>query len=285
VGQGRQIADGDHFHVAAKNVAGISALIHKNGVRGWFETFGLADIEKGRAMEKDEPISMHCPEWAEPKVKEGGAVVPAKAAIFENHLKHPTMKYGLGGIVNGAGSYGWGGADGTQFVVDRSKRTFTLFMVQTQHYKAPTYPAFLALANEACGLTAPAAPMTGTPGKPGAGGMSGPFQQRDTNGDGKLYWNTGEHGAKTNHWLHLTFTGLSDAELIGAKVELTAEGRKQHRWIHTNHSYKSGGALDAHFGLGKATSAEVKVTLLNGRTQTFPSIAADRSHPLNLTIP
>ena len=372
-------------HVAAKNVAGISALIHKDGVRGWFETFGMADIEKGRATEKDaifrlmsmtkpvialaaltlydegkftldEPISKHCPEWAEPKVKEGGAVVPVKAAItprmlmshssglgygggqaaaamayqamikpsatlkdfseavakeplmfqpgtsynygmgldilgrylealtgqpldvilkerlfgplkipdtdfhvpaakvgrlcqiygqpspgvlvpgndlanvttkptlclgghglfgtisdyerlclmilnrgeldgvrvlkpetmdliFENHLKHPTMKYGLGGIVNGAGSYGWGGADGTQFVVDRSKRTYTLFMVQTQHYKAPTYPAFLALANEACGLTAPGA-MTGTPG--GTGSMSSPFKQRDTNGDGKL---------------------------------------------------------------------------------------------------
>jgi CubicO group peptidase (beta-lactamase class C family) len=106
--------------------------------------------------------------------------------IFENHLKHPTMKYGLGGIVNGAGSYGWGGADGTQFVVDRSKRTFTLFMVQTQHYKAPTYPAFLALANEACGLPAPAMPTTGTPGKPAAGGAGGPFQQRDTNKDGKL---------------------------------------------------------------------------------------------------
>jgi len=375
-------------HVAAKNVAGISALIHKDGVRGWFETFGMADIEKGRAMEKDaifrlmsmtkpvialaaltlydegkftldEPISKHCPEWAEPKVKEGGAVFPAKTAItprmlmshssglgygggqaaaamayqamtkpgatlkdfseavakeplmfqpgtsynygmgldilgrylealtgqpldvilkerlfgplkmpdtdfhvpaakvgrlcqiygqpspgvlvpgtdlanvstkptlflgghglfgtigdyerlclmilnrgeldgvrvlkpetvdliFENHLKHPTMKYGLGGIVNGAGSYGWGGADGTQFVVDRSKRTFTLFMVQTQHYKAPTYPAFLALANEACGLPAPAMAMTGTPGKPGAGAAGGPFQQRDTNKDGKL---------------------------------------------------------------------------------------------------
>lgn len=40
-------------HVAAKNVAGISAIIHKDGVRGWFETFGMADIEKGRAMEKD----------------------------------------------------------------------------------------------------------------------------------------------------------------------------------------------------------------------------------------
>jgi hypothetical protein len=98
--------------------------------------------------------------------------------------------------------------------------------------------------------------------------------------ESKVYWNTGEHGGKANHWLHLTFTGLSDAELIGAKVELTAEGKKQHRWIHSNHSYKSGGALDAHFGLGKATTAEVKVTLLNGKTKTFASLPADKEHSL-----
>ena len=347
-------------HVAARNVAGISAIIHKDGVRGWGETFGMADIEKGRTMEQDaifrlmsmtkpvialaaltlydegrftldDPIAKHCPEWAEPTVKDGNAVVAARAAItprmlmshssglgygggqaaaamayqamtkpgatlkefseavareplmfqpgtsysygmgldilgrylealtgqpldvvlrarlfgplkmpdtdfhvpakkvgrlcqiygqptpgvlvpgtdlasvstkptlflgghglfgtigdyerlcrmilgrgeldgvrvlepetvdllFENQLRHPTMKYGLGGIVNGAGSYGWGGADGTQFVVDRNRRTITLFMVQTQHYKAPTYPAFLALANEACGLPATLVP-------------------------------------------------------------------------------------------------------------------------------
>jgi hypothetical protein len=35
-------------------------------------------------------------------------------------------------------------------------------------------------------FAAPAMPMTGTPGKPGAGGAGGPFQQRDTNHDGKL---------------------------------------------------------------------------------------------------
>lgn len=346
-------------HVTAKNVAGIAAIINKDGARGYFETFGMADIEKGRAMKEDaifrlmsmtkpvialaaltlydegrfsldDPIAKHCPEWAVPRVKEGGGLVPAKAAItprmlmshssglgygggqeaakmayqamtkpgatledfsravaaeplmfqpgagysygmgldilgrylealtgqpldvilqerlfgplqmpdtdfhvpaakvgrlcqiygqpspgvlmpgtdrasvttkptlclgghglfgtigdyerlcqmilnrgvlddvrvlkpetvdliFQNHVEHPTMKYGLGGIVNGAGSYGWGGADGTQFVVDRSKRTCTLFMVQTQHYKAPTYPAFLTLANEACGFVTPRA--------------------------------------------------------------------------------------------------------------------------------
>jgi CubicO group peptidase (beta-lactamase class C family) len=142
--------------------------------------------------------------------------------IFENHLKHPTMKYGLGGIVNGAGSYGWGGADGTQFVVDRSKRTFTLFMVQTQHYKAPTYPAFLALANEACGLTAPGA-MTATPGGTSTvGGMSSPYagllKQRDLNGDGKL--GSDEVPAALLQRLDSNQDGFVKVE------ELTALGRK-----------------------------------------------------------
>ena len=106
--------------------------------------------------------------------------------VFENHLRHPTMKYGLGGIVNGAGSYGWGGADGTQFVIDRRNNFFTLFMVQTQHYRAPTYPAFLALANEAAGVARPGAGMAGggTRGTPNATGSA--IKKYDKNHDGKL---------------------------------------------------------------------------------------------------
>jgi CubicO group peptidase (beta-lactamase class C family) len=375
-------------HVAAKNVAGISAIIHKDGERGYFETFGMADIEKGRGMGQDtifrlmsmtkpvialaaltihddgrfsldDPIGKHCPEWTHPNVRESGAVVAAKAAItprmlmshssglgygggqaaaamayqamtkpgttlkefseavakeplmfqpgtsfsygmgldilgryleaitgqpldvilkerlfgplrmpdtdfhvpaekvgrlcqiygqpspgvlvpgtdratvtnkptlclgghglfgtigdyerlcrmilgrgeldgvrvlqpetvdliFENHLEHPTMKYGLGGIVNGAGSYGWGGADGTQFVIDRRNASLTLFMVQTEHYKAPTYSVFLALANEAGGLAASGA-VAVTQGTPAVvAGEAGIIGQRDMNRDGKL---------------------------------------------------------------------------------------------------
>jgi hypothetical protein len=103
--------------------------------------------------------------------------------------------------------------------------------------------------------------------------------------ESKVYWNTGEHGAKNNHWLRLTFTGLKDAELIGARVEVLADGKNQYRWIHSNHTYKSGGALDAHFGLGKATYADVKVTLLNGKTQTFTEIASNRTHTLTWRRP
>jgi len=373
-------------HVAAKNVAGISAIIHKNGERGYFETFGMAELEKNRPMTDDaifrwmsmtkpviaiaaltlydevklgldDPIAKYCPEWANTSVKEGDKIVPAKFAItprmlmshssglgygggqqaaaiayqamtkpgttlkdfseavakeplmfqpgtsysysmgldilgryleavtgqpldvilkerlfkplkmkdtdfyvpsakldrlcqiykqpkpgvlvpgndltrvstkptlflgghglfgtigdyerlcvmilnrgeldgvrvlkpetidliFENHLQHPTMKYGLGGIVNGAGSYGWGGADGTQFVIDRKSNSFTLFMVQTQHYKAPTYPAFLALANEAIGIALGAARAEEFSPQPD--GTVNVFKQRDKNGDGKL---------------------------------------------------------------------------------------------------
>jgi hypothetical protein len=103
--------------------------------------------------------------------------------------------------------------------------------------------------------------------------------------ESKIYWNTGAHGAKDNHWLRLRFSGVKDADLIGARVEVSAASKKQYRWIHSNHSYKSGGALEAHFGLGKATSAEVKVTLLNGRTKTFANIAANQTHTLKMLTP
>ena len=142
-----------------------------------------------------------------------------------------------------------------------------------------------------------------------AGGISG--EAADLNGDGwldvvfaadpmnssagrkpeperfqsKAFLNTGVLGGKANHWLHLSFTGLSHAELIGARVELADGGRKQYRWPHSNHTYKSGGALDAHFGLGKATSADVKVTLLDGRQHTFKSLASDQRHQLTMGKP
>lgn len=100
--------------------------------------------------------------------------------------------------------------------------------------------------------------------------------------ESKVYWNSGAHGGRENHWLHLRFSGVTDAELIGARVELTSGGRSQYRWIHSNHSYKSGGALDAHFGLGSATAADVTVTLLNGRVLAFSGLNADQYLDLDL---
>lgn len=74
--------------------------------------------------------------------------------IFQNHVQAPGPMYGLGGVVNGQGSYGWGGADGTQFWIDRTNNLFVIFMTQTQGYKAPTYQVFRQLAIEAAGINA-----------------------------------------------------------------------------------------------------------------------------------
>ncbi len=114
------------------------------------------------------------------------------------------------------------------------------------------------------------------------GGLAGVAAERYQD---KVHINTGAHGARENHWLHLQFAGLKNAELIGARVELTADGRKQYRWIHSNHSYKSGGQLDAHFGIGNATIAEVTITLLNGQKMSFSNLGCDRSHALEVREP
>lgn len=125
--------------------------------------------------------------------------------------------------------------------------------------------------------------------------------------ESKVYWNTGLHGGKDNHWLRLRFSGITDAQLIGACVEVFAVDRSRRgdeadgaaedgnrllnsagtkrlgcRTIASNHSYKSCGALDAHFGLGKATSADVRVTLPVGKTATFADVKADQFLDLNL---
>jgi hypothetical protein len=95
----------------------------------------------------------------------------------------------------------------------------------------------------------------------------------------KVYWNTGLPRAKENHWLRLRFSGVSDAELIGARVEAREPGSGKllgTRWVHANHSYKSGCPLEAHFGLGKTTVVNLKVTLINGRTGAFTATPANR---------
>ena len=101
--------------------------------------------------------------------------------------------------------------------------------------------------------------------------------------ESKIYWNTGLHGAKENHWLRLRFSGVTDAELIGARVEVSAKSKLLGmRVIAANHSYKSGGALDAHFGLGKQTKVDVKVTLPNGKQVTHTDVKADQFAELDL---
>jgi CubicO group peptidase (beta-lactamase class C family) len=100
--------------------------------------------------------------------------------MFENHLPESHgQKYGLGGAVDGQGGYSWGGANGTQFWIDRKNTVFAIFMVQTQNYKAPTYIAFRALVNEAIGISPEESPTR-------SNRLGNAFRRRDANGDGRL---------------------------------------------------------------------------------------------------
>jgi CubicO group peptidase (beta-lactamase class C family) len=107
--------------------------------------------------------------------------------MFQNHLKPELrQKYGLGGAVDGEGGYAWGGANGTQFWLDRKNALFGIFMVQTQLYKAPTYNVFKQLANESASIASRGAAGGLGQGSGGTAAMSAQFKQRDKNNDGKL---------------------------------------------------------------------------------------------------
>ncbi len=97
----------------------------------------------------------------------------------------------------------------------------------------------------------------------------------------KVFLNTGLRGAG-KHWLRLRFTGMTHHELAGALVTATTGDRTQVRTLFSAHTYKSGGPMEAHFGLGGADTADLTVRLLDGRTFEFPGLAADRIAELTL---
>ncbi len=115
--------------------------------------------------------------------------------MFENHIKAGGQRYGLGGAVDERGGYAWGGANGTQFWVDRTNKMFAVFMVQTQRYRAPTYNTFRRLVNEAAGVSGRGfdGPMGDQPGgeapaapAPGGGRLRQVFDRLDADSDGSL---------------------------------------------------------------------------------------------------
>jgi hypothetical protein len=111
----------------------------------------------------------------------------------------------------------------------------------------------------------------------------------DRYGD-KVYWNTGAHGGAENHWLRVRFSGISDHRLIGAHVLAyeagTLEGAAPKlvgmRAIHSNQSYRTGVALEAHFGLGQRERVDLEVRLLDGGVTRFTGLPADRYLTMDL---
>lgn len=101
-----------------------------------------------------------------------------------------------------------------------------------------------------------------------------------------VYINTGANGARDNHWIRLRFSGLSDSEIIGGKVVAHDPANLEKilgaRQISANQSYKSGSALEAHFGLGGNDSIDLTFETLSGKKLYFRNLKADNYYDVNL---
>jgi hypothetical protein len=86
-------------------------------------------------------------------------------------------------------------------------------------------------------------------------------------------------GSSKNHWLLLNLVGAkSNRDAIGAKVRLISEDAKQQsRLVSTAGSYISASDKRVHFGLGRATKAQlIEITWPSGIMQRLESVAADQ---------
>jgi hypothetical protein len=66
----------------------------------------------------------------------------------------------------------------------------------------------------------------------------------------------------------------SKSDAIGARVTLTAGGRKQMDEVRSGGSYISQSDFRLHFGLGKAITADLVVRWVDGKTESLPAVTA-----------
>ncbi|MGE5414711.1 MAG: CRTAC1 family protein, partial [Syntrophomonadaceae bacterium] len=90
-----------------------------------------------------------------------------------------------------------------------------------------------------------------------------------------------EVGARGS-WLAVEpVVGNDGRTVLGTRVTVAANGRKQTQCYRVSPSYASGSLLPLHFGLGAAeTAAEVAVRWPDGATQLFRDVAARRAYRL-----
>jgi hypothetical protein len=84
--------------------------------------------------------------------------------------------------------------------------------------------------------------------------------------------------ANSNHWLGIVLRGTqSNNDGIGARVTVTAPGKRWTQEVRSGSSYLSSSDLRLHLGLGAATSVDhVDVLWPSGIEERFPGASADR---------
>jgi hypothetical protein len=85
-----------------------------------------------------------------------------------------------------------------------------------------------------------------------------------------------------NHWLGIITQGTgSNRDGIGAKVTVSAGGRKYVQEVRSGSSYISSNDLRLHFGLGASQKVDgIEVRWPDGKSEVFP--AADADHFITL---
>ncbi|MDN5787947.1 CRTAC1 family protein, partial [Pseudorhodobacter sp.] len=81
----------------------------------------------------------------------------------------------------------------------------------------------------------------------------------------------------TGHWLAVELHGRGgNSQAVGAWVEVRANGRVQSREVTVGGGHVSGQSLPLHFGLGAATSADLRVIWPGGEVTDWAPVIADR---------
>lgn len=85
-------------------------------------------------------------------------------------------------------------------------------------------------------------------------------------------------GGNTGNWLQFRLIGRrSNRDGIGARIDITARGRRQRDEVRSAYSYCAANELRAHFGIGDAPRAErVEVRWPSGQVDVFTDVAAGR---------
>jgi hypothetical protein len=80
------------------------------------------------------------------------------------------------------------------------------------------------------------------------------------------------------HWLQVQLVGTrSNRDAVGARITITAGGRRQMREVHAGSGYLSGSSLVQHFGLGPQSQVEtLHVRWPSGAETRLADVAANQ---------
>jgi enediyne biosynthesis protein E4 len=79
------------------------------------------------------------------------------------------------------------------------------------------------------------------------------------------------------HWIKVLLVGVqSNRSAIGTRVTARYGTRRQAQEVTAQSSFYSASERRLHFGLGNESSADLTVRWTNGKSETFPKVAANQ---------